>query len=119
MTETMIVTIGGEAVAVPAVMNFTALKRAWMSIMALGEAADPVAQIEAAIGIMAAALARVRPDLTADVIGERVEGAEMIGLLSAVPALLASSGLVPTGEAQPGTAPAGQAPSISTASSPA
>jgi hypothetical protein len=118
MTETMLVTIAGEAVSVPAVMNFTALKRAWTSITALGEAADPVAQIEAAIGIVAAALAKVRPDLTADVIGERLKGPEMIGLLGAVPALLAASGLVPAGEAQPGIAPAGQMPSTSTASSP-
>jgi hypothetical protein len=119
--EPIAITLGGEAVAIPPVMNFAQLKRAWPGIRALGEAADMVDRVSASIRILAAALGRVRPELTAEEIEERLRPGEMAGLMAALPFLLEASGLVPSGEAGPRATPGDTTNStaISTGSPPA
>jgi hypothetical protein len=95
------VTIGGEAIPVPP-MNFAALKRAWPAIQVLPSLNNAIDQATAVVEILAAALARSRPELTAGEIETRLGGGEVPGLLEALPRLLEQSGLVPKGEASPG-----------------
>jgi hypothetical protein len=118
MTEPVTITIGGEAVTVPPVMNFALLKRAWPAIRRLGETQDVIERLDAAVGIVAAALMRARPELTAEEIAERLKPEEMAGLFGVVPTILDASGLVPPGEARPVLAPAKNSTAISTGSSP-
>lgn len=101
MAERVTVMIGGEAIALPPILNFAALKRAWPGIKALGQAADTVERVAATVEIVAAVLRRDRPELTREEIEERLRPGEMVGLVDALPALLDSSGLVPSGEAAP------------------
>lgn len=100
MTE-LLISLAGEAVPLPAILNFAALKRAWPHIRALGEAADALDRVEAAIGIAAASLHRARPELTVAEIAERLRPDEIPVLAAAVPRLLERSGLV-------GAAPSGE-----------
>jgi hypothetical protein len=102
--ETITVTIGGEAVPVPP-MSFAALKRAWAAIQALPGLPDVIGQAEAMVEILAAALARTRPDLTAAAIEDRLQGAEFLTLLTQAPLLLEASGLVAGGASPPGEQP--------------
>jgi len=106
MDESVIVTIGGEAIAVPP-MCFAALKRAWPAIQAMPACRGLIDQASTAVAIVAAAVAAVRPELTVAAIEERLKGAELTGLVTQVPALLASSGLVPAETKPPGEPAAG------------
>jgi hypothetical protein len=99
--DAITLTIGGERVALPPILNFAALKRAWPGITALGEATGTVERVAAAIRVVSAALHRVRPELTPEEIEERLRPDEMAGLVGILPAILDASGLVPSGEARP------------------
>jgi hypothetical protein len=94
MTELPLI-IGGETVSMPAVMNFATLKAAWPAIRRLGESQDPIERMGAAIEVIAAALARVRPDLTEAEIEARATVAEMPALVAALPLLMTASGFTP------------------------
>jgi hypothetical protein len=97
---TVTIMIGGEAVVVPPVASFAALKRAWPAIQAFETATDPVELAAAAIRLVGAALARSRPELTPEELEERVGVGEIAGLVDSVPSLLRASGLIPVGEPQ-------------------
>jgi hypothetical protein len=114
MTDPIPVTIGGEVIAVPAVMNFATLKRAWPGIKALGEATDLIQRISAATQILSAALRRIRPELSPEELEERLRPGELGAVIEAMPRLLDASGLVPAGEAPPGVSPAAASTASST-----
>ncbi len=95
------VTIDGVSVPVP-IMRFGALKRAWPALRRLMALEDGIDQTAAAIEIVAAALNRVRPDLSAATIEESLSIGEAAALVSRIPTLLEASGLVSMGEAKPG-----------------
>jgi hypothetical protein len=101
MTDINSVTIGGEAIPLPPILNFAALKRAWPGIKAFGAATDTVERVSAAIAVVSATLARQYPELTPAEIEERLRPGEIMGLVEALPAILDASGLVPSGEATP------------------
>jgi hypothetical protein len=115
MAEQNTVTIGGEDVVLPPIMNFATLERAWPALQAMAAAQDPIASAASAIALVAAALVSTRPDLTMPVIKERlrinvVDGTdERPGLLRAVDRLCVASGLVRAGEARPPEPPAADA----------
>jgi hypothetical protein len=92
MTDTMF-TIGGEDVPVPS-MNFKALKVALPAARAISTESDVVSMTSQVILILEAALAKTRPDLTADVIEDRLTGPEMEGLMANLPKLMQASGLI-------------------------
>lgn len=94
MTDTSF-TIGGEVIAVPP-MTFKALKVALPAVKLIGEGTNIIDMTEQIIEILAAALLKTRPDLTADEIEERLTGAEMEGLVTQLPPLLQASGLIKT-----------------------
>ena len=113
MTENS-VTIGGETIAVPVIMNFAMLERAWPAIKASAIATDPIEGAAADIGIISAVLIPVRPELTVIEIKKRLlvnrmaDTDERAGLADAVRRLLIQSGLVREGEAEPPETPAAQ-----------
>ena len=106
MDQSVTVTIGGEAIAVPA-MCFAALKRAWPAIQAMPTRTNLIDQASTSIEIVAAALAGVRPELTQAAIEERLKGSELVGLVTQLPALLQASGLMPAEQPAPGEPAAG------------
>jgi hypothetical protein len=106
MDQDVILTLGGEAVAVPP-MCFAALKRAWPAIQSMPAQANLVDQASCAVEIVAAALSASRPDLTVAAIEGRLKGSELVGLVTRLPLLLEASGLLPAGSAAPGESPAG------------
>ena len=112
MAEPINVTIGGEAVAVPPVLNFAALERVWPSLKAMTETDDLTYRVSAAIGLISGALLETRPERTVPEIKKRlrinvVDGTdERAGMMEAVNYLLIASGLVRSGEAVPAEAPA-------------
>ena len=120
MSEQNVVTIGGEAVVVPAILNFAALERAWPAIKASSIATDPVEGLAADIAIISAAVVTVRPEMTVPEIKRRllvnrVAGTdERAGISAAVHRLMIDSGLVREGEAAPPETPAAEAETIST-----
>ena len=113
------VKIGGEDVEVPDVLNFATMKKIWAPLqIASSKDATPIDRQSASIRILAAALMRANPELSAEEIENRLlvragdDGrglSEADLLIDAVNRLLASSGLIPkdvveqpqTGEAQP------------------
>ncbi|HLY53949.1 MAG TPA: hypothetical protein VKS60_00245 [Stellaceae bacterium] len=115
MTAPVTVTIGGEAIALPAVLNFAGLERAWPAIEALGAAATVFDRVGAALRIVAAASGR--PDLLEEAVKERLVLPEVAPLLDAIPAAFAAWGLVPAGEAQPGEAGAASGSTATSAGS--
>lgn len=106
MDQDVIVTLGGEDVPVPP-MCFAALKRAWPAIQAMPNQTNLVDQTAVSVEIVAAALARSRPDLTQAAIEDRLKGSELVGLVSRLPQLLEASGLISSGKIPPGEPPAG------------
>ncbi len=95
--------IGGERVAAP-ILNFAALKRAWPAIRGLATETDLVGQASRVVEIVAAAVSRIRPDLTIAEIEQRLRADEVVGLVATAPLLLDLSGLIPRGESLPGEA---------------
>jgi len=111
MDQDLTITIGGEAVTVPP-MCFAALKRAWPAIQTMPGRADLIEQASCAVEIVAAALADSRPDLSVAAIEARLQGSELVGLVTRLPRLLEASGLLPSasagaGDARPGEPAAG------------
>ena len=104
MSEDNIVTIGGEAIVLPPILNFASLKRAWPAIRASGIATDSTDRVAADIAVIAAVLLPMRPDLTAPEIEKRLrinrfDGSdERPGVMDAVTRLMIGSGLVSQGE---------------------
>jgi hypothetical protein len=127
MTDTIPVSIGGEAIALPLVMNFAALQRVWPAIKAISTETDPANFTAAHLGFISALLKKTRPELTIAELGERLRvnirtgSDERPGLYRAVAEIIAESGLVPEGEqtltangAAPSAQPAAQTATIQT-----
>jgi hypothetical protein len=66
------VTIGGEEITLPAIMNFATLKRCWPAITAFDGAADDISRVSSALAFLAMVLAEARPDLTPHVLEQRL-----------------------------------------------
>ena len=104
MSADNIVTIGGEAIVLPPILNFASLKRAWPAIRASGAATDSTDRVAADIAVIAAVLLPTRPDLTVPEIEKRLrinrfDGSdERPGIMDAVTRLMIVSGLVSQGE---------------------
>lgn len=110
------VTIGGAAIDV-ALPNFKALKAAWPYIAALQGDVDPMAGVEAILGVVSVG-ARLDPKPTIDELEARLTPAEMTGLRLFVNALMIEIGLAAApGEAQPATGAASPSTATSDASS--
>ena len=126
--DTLTVTIGGEEVPVPKIMNFAVLKRVWPAIRARDALStvkvarpeggtmfvheDPIDAQTLAIRIISGALIHTRPDLTPEEIEKRLlidfrSGmSEAMGIDNAIHQLLVASGLI----IEKKTAPAESAP---------
>ena len=100
MSETVTVSIGGEAIAIPLVQNFTVLERIWPSFVAYVEAKNSVARASAGIGVISGAMIATRAELTVQEIKQRLrvnraDGTdERPGICDAVDMLLVASGRV-------------------------
>jgi hypothetical protein len=107
VSETVTVSIGGEAIAIPLVQNFTVLERIWPSFVAYVEAKNSVARASAGIGVISGAMIATRAELTVQEIKQRLrvnraDGTdERPGICDAVDKLLVASGLVILGEGEP------------------
>ena len=107
------VTIGGEAIDV-ALPNFKALKAAWRYIATMQGAADPMAGVDAILGVIS--VGATGHDLTVDDLEQRLTPTEMPGLTPFMNALMVEIGLA--GEPAPATEAASPSTAISTPSSP-
>jgi len=105
-------TIGGEAIEV-ALPNFKTLKAAWRYIGAMQGNTDPMAGVDAILGVVS--VGAVGRDLTVDDLEQRLIPAEMPGLTPFMNALMAEIGLA--GEPAPLGEGASPSTAISTASS--
>lgn len=121
MSEDNIVTIGGEAIVLPPILNFSGLKRAWPAMRVSGAATDATDRVAADIAVVAAVLLPTRPDLTVPEIEKRLrinrfDGTdERPGVMEAVTRLMIASGLVSQGELEALTDQAPAAPQEVTA----
>ncbi len=96
------VTIGGAAIDV-ALPNFKALKAAWKYIAAVQGEADPMAGVDAILGVVA--VGAVGQSLTLEELEERLTPREMAGLRPFMNALMIEIGLaVPPEDPAPGEA---------------
>jgi hypothetical protein len=99
--EPNFVTIGGERIQLPAVMNFAVLRRVLPGINASAAATEKFAQDAAHICVVAALLVETRPEFSVVEIEKRLlinmrDGSdERPGLADAVNKLIEVSGLVP------------------------
>jgi len=107
------VTIGGEAINV-ALPNFKALKAAWRYIAVMQGNTDPMAGVDAILGVIS--VGAVGRDFTVDDLEQRLTPAEMPGLTPFMNALMIEIGLA--GEPAPSTEAASPSTAISTPSSP-
>jgi hypothetical protein len=106
------VTIGGQAWTVT-LPNFKKLKAAWRYIAAVQAAADPMASVEAILGVVSVgSVAAVTPDE----LEEALTPAEMPALRAFINELMVEIGLA-AGEETPADPLAREAPSPSTATS--
>ena len=110
------VTIGGAAITV-ALPNFKTLKAAWRHIAAVQGERDPMAGIEAILGVIS--VGAVGQTLTIDQLEQRLTPAEMAGLRPFMNALMVEIGLAPpqetaSGEAAPAQGQASPSTAIST-----
>ena len=111
MNETVNVTIGGEVIALPLVLNFAALERFWPALKAMAASTDPVNRVSAGIGCIAAVLVTVRPELDVKEIKQRLrinraDGTDdRPGVLDAVDKICLASGLIRVGEIEPAETP--------------
>ena len=108
------VTIGG-AVHRVTLPNFKALKAAWRYISAIQGEADPMAGIDAILGVVSVGSAT---PVTVDQLEEALTPIEMAGLRPFMNALMIEIGLAAPGEAQPSTEAASPSTATSTPSSP-
>jgi hypothetical protein len=114
------VTIGGEAIAV-ALPNFKALKAAWRYIAAAQGESDPMAGIDAILGVIS--VGKVGDLVSVDELEERLKPQEMAGLRPFMNALMIEVGLArpddaASGEASPAMGEASPSTETSTPSSP-
>ena len=111
------VTIGGEAIEV-ALPNFKALKAAWTYIAAVQGESDPMAGVDAILGVIT--VGAVGQTLTVETLEERLTPREMAGLRPFMNALMIEIGLATdpegpaSGEAQPAEGAASPSTAIST-----
>lgn len=108
--------VGGETIEV-ALPNFKTLKAAWKYIAAVQGEADPMAGIEAILGLIS--VGAIGQDLTVEALEERLTPREMAGLRPFMNALMIETGLAaaPEDQASGEAAPAEEAASPSTATS--
>ena len=112
------VTIGGAAIEV-ALPNFKALKAAWKHIAAVQGEADPMAGVEAILGVIA--VGAVGLALTVEELEQRLAPREMAGLRPFMNTLMIEIGLAAppednaSGEAAPAKGAAVPSTAISTA----
>ncbi len=93
------VTIGGEAIEV-SLPNFKALKAAWKFIAAVQDAADPMAGVDAILGVVS--VGALGEPITVPQLEERLRPSEMIGLRPFMNDLMIEIGLASApGEVQP------------------
>lgn len=122
------VKIGGEDIALPAIMNFATLERAWPALKAIEAQDDPIGRISSSLAFLAAVLLPSRPDLNLQTLKERLrikrfnpdtgepDGEdERPGIAAAVRQLCLASGLISSKpdegeEAPPGDGAAPAAP---------
>ena len=120
MSEDNVVTIGGEAIVLPPILNVASLKRAWPAIRASGAATDSTDRVAADIAVIAAVLLSTRPELTVPEIEKRLrinrfDGSdERPGIMDAVTHLMIASGLVSQGELEALAEQAPTAPAVTT-----
>ncbi len=108
------VTIGGQAVEV-SLPNFRALKAAWAHIAAAQSTTDPMAGIEAILGVVSVGAAE---PVTVEQLEDRLRPSEMPGLRPFMNDLLIEIGLAAApGEASPAEERASPSTAISTPSS--
>lgn len=108
------VTIGGEALTV-SLPNFRTLKAAWRFIAAGQSASDPMAGVEAILGVISVGTS---PPVTLDALEDRLRPSEMVGLRPFMNELLVEIGLAtPSGEALPAEEQASPSTATSTPSS--
>jgi hypothetical protein len=106
------VTIGGEAITV-SLPNFTALKAAWGYIAAVQGASDPMAGVEAILGVVS--VGAVGEPVTVGQLEDRLTPQEMAGLRPFINDLMVEIGLAPApGEPLPTGEPASPSTAIST-----
>lgn len=124
MGQTKVI-IGGKEYSLPP-LNFKALKRAFPSVQKVmdavtnsGQASDAESSImamDAAVDIIAAAIAKPYPEMTKEVIEESLLASEIAALTGSITELLLNSGLVKPAEGKLSAVEA-QAASPSTATS--
>ena len=104
----------GEAAIEVALPNFKALKAAWRYIAAVQGEADPMAGIEAILGVIS--VGAVGQSLTLETLEERLKPSEMAGLRPFLNQLMVEIGLTApqVGEAAPSTVAASPSTAIST-----
>ncbi len=106
------VTIGGEALEV-SLPNFKALKAAWSFIAAAQGASDPMAGVDAILGVIS--VGKQGDPVTVDQLEEKMFPTEMGGLRSFMNDLMIEIGLAqPPGEARPAEETASPSTAIST-----
>jgi hypothetical protein len=111
MSDAITIVLKGETIALPAIMNFEMLERAWPGIRAHAQAGDFVQQVSAACAVVAAVLKEVRPELNLPEIKKRLQ-VDRTGnvderniIVKAVDDLCRVSGLVKPGEEMPAENP--------------
>ncbi|MDR3508431.1 MAG: hypothetical protein P4L64_11085 [Caulobacteraceae bacterium] len=110
------VIIGGAPIAVT-LPNFKALKAAWRYIAAAQGESDPMAGVDAILGVIS--VGALGQGLTVEALEERLTPAEMVGLRPFMNDLMVEIGLAPTpGETAPAEVTASPSTATSTLSSP-
>ena len=114
------VIVGGEAIEV-SLPNFKALKAAWRYIAAVQGESDPMAGIEAILGVVS--VGKIGDPTTVDQLEARLKPSEIAGLRPFMNALMIEAGLASaqgpdsSGEATPAEGAASPSTAISTSSS--
>lgn len=102
------VTIGGEEIALPAIMNLAQLERAWPAVEAYS-AASGIAEVSSALAFISGLLVETRPELTLPELKKRTRVQrfdpatdndlspldERPGIIAAMIAVCKGSGLIP------------------------
>jgi hypothetical protein len=100
MPEQITVTIGGEAIELPLVLNFATLERVWPAWKAFVEADDGIKQTSAACAFVAHVLVDTKPELTVFEIKKRLRVNRLDGsderpqLREVIDRILIASGLI-------------------------
>jgi hypothetical protein len=105
----------GEVAYAVSLPNFKALKAAWAFISAVQDASDPMAGVEAILGLISVG---AKPQVSADQLQEQLRPDQMLGLRPFVDQLLTEIGFAAQpGEGAPSTAAANRSTATSTPSS--